>query len=50
MQMLADPVVQSDPLLRIRGLALLGAIDLNLNSAAAFAGLDSDSYDCCHDR
>ena len=35
MQMLADPVVQSDPLLRVRGLALLGAIDLNLNSAAA---------------
>jgi CHAT domain-containing protein len=33
---LADTVVQSDPELKIRGLALLGTIDLNLDSAAAF--------------
>src|SRR5215475_10038391 len=33
---LADTVVQSDPGLKIRGLALLGTIDLNLDSAAAF--------------
>jgi CHAT domain-containing protein len=32
---LTDPVVQADPQLKIRGLALLGTIDLNLNTAAA---------------
>jgi len=34
---LASPVAQNDPLLRIRGLALLGNIDLNTNTAAALA-------------
>ena len=32
---LGNPVAQNDPLLRIRGLALLGNIDLNTNTAAA---------------
>lgn len=32
---LANPVVQGDPQLKIRGLALIGNIDLNLNSSAA---------------
>lgn len=32
---LAKPVVQSDPLLKIRALSLKGTIDLNLNTAAA---------------
>lgn len=32
---LASPVAQNDPPLRIRGLALLGNIDLNTNTAAA---------------
>jgi len=32
---LANPVVQADPLLKIRGLSLKGTIDLNLNTAAA---------------
>jgi tetratricopeptide (TPR) repeat protein len=32
---LATPVAQNDPALRIRGLALLGNIDLNTNTAAA---------------
>jgi CHAT domain-containing protein len=32
---LASPVAESDPLLRIRGLALLGNIDLNTNTAGA---------------
>ena len=35
MKLLANPVSQSDPLLQIRGLALLGNIDLNTNTAAA---------------
>src|SRR4051794_10233641 len=30
-----DPVVEADPELKIRGLALLGTIDLNLNTAGA---------------
>jgi CHAT domain-containing protein len=34
-QDLADNVVQADPELKIRGLALLGTIDLNLDTAAA---------------
>jgi len=32
---LSDPVVEGDPLLKIRGLALIGTIDLNTNTAAA---------------
>ena len=32
---LGSPAVQVDPLLRIRGLALLGSIDLNIDTAAA---------------
>lgn len=34
---LGNPVVQNDPVLKIRGLALLGNIDLNTNTAAAIA-------------
>jgi hypothetical protein len=34
-QDLAKPIVADDPQLKIRGLALLGNIDLNLNSSAA---------------
>jgi CHAT domain-containing protein len=34
-RLLANPLTQSDPLLQIRGLALLGNIDLNTNTAAA---------------
>lgn len=34
-RLLANPLTQSDPLLQIRGLALLGIIDLNTNTAAA---------------
>src|SRR5579875_2490627 len=32
---LQNPVVQSDPMLKIRGLALKGVIDLNINTAGA---------------
>jgi CHAT domain-containing protein len=35
LKLLANPLSQSDPLLEIRGLALLGNIDLNTNTAAA---------------
>src|SRR6185312_10805344 len=35
LRLLANPLTQSDPLLQIRGLALLGNIDLNTNTAAA---------------
>ena len=35
LKLLANPLSQSDPLLQIRGLALLGNIDLNTNTAAA---------------
>ena len=34
-RLLAEPTVENDSQLRIRGLALLGAIDLNLDTAAA---------------
>jgi hypothetical protein len=34
-QVLNEAVVQADPLLKIRALALLGSIDLNVNAAAA---------------
>ena len=34
-RLLANPLTQNDPLLQIRGLALLGNIDLNTNTAAA---------------
>jgi CHAT domain-containing protein len=34
-RLLDSPAVQNDPILRIRALALIGAIDLNLNTAAA---------------
>jgi len=35
LRLLANPLTQSDPLLQIRALALLGNIDLNTNTAAA---------------
>jgi len=35
LRLLANPVAQSDPLLQIRSLSLLGNIDLNTNTAAA---------------
>jgi CHAT domain-containing protein len=35
LKLLANPLSQNDPLLQIRGLALLGNIDLNTNTAAA---------------
>lgn len=35
-QILATPVVEGDPHLRIRGLEILGSIDMNQNTLAAF--------------